>query len=89
MRLINHKDFEPGPFNLGRLGPVVGVIACLWITFITASLLKLCSRRSLLRQCRGAHPSAASPMVARVFDVSLRPATLHCNMLMILLGMGA
>ncbi len=24
MRLINHKDFEPGPFNLGKFGPIVG-----------------------------------------------------------------
>ncbi|CAL5228608.1 g11771 [Coccomyxa viridis] len=23
MRLINHKDFEPGPFNLGKFGPIM------------------------------------------------------------------
>lgn len=35
MRLINHKDFEPGPFNLGMFGPLIGTIACLWVAFLT------------------------------------------------------
>ncbi len=38
MRLINHKDFEPGPFNLGKFGPIVAVIAVLWVVFLTVSM---------------------------------------------------
>ena len=38
MRLINHKDFEPGPFNLGKFGPLIGTIACLWVAFLTVSV---------------------------------------------------
>lgn len=35
MRLLNAKDFEPGPFNLGRFGPFIATIAILWVCFIT------------------------------------------------------
>ena len=35
MRLINGKRFEPGPFNLGRYGPVIGSVAVMWVIFIT------------------------------------------------------
>ncbi len=57
MRLINHKDFEPGPFNLGKFGPIVGIIACLWITFITVSpkvsfaLLKMSTLQGITPVC--------------------------------------
>ena len=55
MRLINHKDFEPGPFNLGKFGPITGIIACLWITFITVSLKASCSAFAICSLVKGAH----------------------------------
>ncbi|CAK0783725.1 hypothetical protein CVIRNUC_006924 [Coccomyxa viridis] len=39
MRLINGKRFEPGPFNLGRYGPVIGSVAVMWVIFITAAFV--------------------------------------------------
>jgi len=44
MRLINHKDFEPGPFNLGKFGPIVAIIAVLWVVFLTVSMKALLTR---------------------------------------------
>ncbi|KAK9918140.1 hypothetical protein WJX75_001594 [Coccomyxa subellipsoidea] len=35
VRLFNAKDFQPGPFNLGWLGPIIATIAILWVSFIT------------------------------------------------------
>lgn len=37
MRLINSKNFVRGPFSLGFMSPIIGVIAVLWICFITVS----------------------------------------------------
>lgn len=41
MRLINGKRFEPGPFNLGRYGPVIGSVAVMWVIFITVRACSL------------------------------------------------
>lgn len=46
VRLLNAKDFEPGPFNLGRFGPVIATIAVLWVGFITVRALSLDSYHS-------------------------------------------
>lgn len=35
IRLINNKNFEPGPFCLGALGVVISWIAVIWVCFIT------------------------------------------------------
>jgi hypothetical protein len=42
IRLLNVKEFEPGPFNLGRAGPVIATIACLWVGFITVRMFVTC-----------------------------------------------
>ena len=36
IRLLNNKNFQPGPFYLGTAGIVIGWIAVGWVTFITA-----------------------------------------------------
>ncbi|CAL5221654.1 g3881 [Coccomyxa viridis] len=36
IRLLNNKEFQPGPFYLGKAGIVIGWIAVGWVTFITA-----------------------------------------------------
>ena len=36
IRLLNNKEFQPGPFYLGSLGLVIGWIAVAWVVFITA-----------------------------------------------------
>ena len=36
IRLLNNKQFQPGPFNLGKIGLVIGWIAVGWVVFITA-----------------------------------------------------
>ncbi|EIE25067.1 amino acid transporter [Coccomyxa subellipsoidea C-169] len=33
LRLIFHKNFNPGPFKLGRAQPLINVIAISWLTF--------------------------------------------------------
>ena len=37
IRLLNAKDFQPGPFSMGRAGPVVATIAVCWVGFCTVS----------------------------------------------------
>ncbi len=41
VRLLNAKDFQPGPFSLGRFGPVIATIAVLWVGFITVRFISL------------------------------------------------
>ncbi|CAK0780294.1 hypothetical protein CVIRNUC_005001 [Coccomyxa viridis] len=36
IRLLNNKQFQPGPFHLGKIGLVIGWIAVGWVVFITA-----------------------------------------------------
>ena len=36
IRLLNNKNFQPGPFYLGTAGIVIGWIAVGWVTLITA-----------------------------------------------------
>ena len=37
-RVVRQEHFVRGPFNLGRWGGLVGLIACLWIGFVTIVL---------------------------------------------------
>ena len=37
LRLIFHKNFNPGPFKLGRAQPLINVIAISWLTFCVVS----------------------------------------------------
>ncbi|ORX49915.1 amino acid transporter [Hesseltinella vesiculosa] len=34
-KLLNQKQFRPGPLHLGKFSPIVGSIALIWILFIT------------------------------------------------------
>lgn len=36
IRLLNNKQFQPGPFYLGKIGIVIGWIAVGWVCLITA-----------------------------------------------------
>ena len=36
IRLLNNKNFQPGPFYLGKAGIIIGWIAVGWVTLITA-----------------------------------------------------
>ena len=36
IRLLNNKQFQPGPFHLGSIGIVIGWIAVGWVCLITA-----------------------------------------------------
>ncbi len=35
IRLLNHKDFVPGPFSLGAASPFISTTAVTWVAFIT------------------------------------------------------
>jgi hypothetical protein len=35
IRLVNSKNFEPGPVNLGKWGKINAFIAVSWVCFIT------------------------------------------------------
>lgn len=35
IKLLNAKDFQPGPFSMGRFSTPVNVIACCWVAFCT------------------------------------------------------
>ena len=41
VRLLNNKNFEPGPFYFGKVGLIIGYIGVAWVLVITVSLLHL------------------------------------------------
>jgi hypothetical protein len=35
IKLLNSKDFQPGPFSMGRFSIPINIIACCWVAFCT------------------------------------------------------
>jgi hypothetical protein len=35
IKLLNAKDFQPGPFSMGRFSTPVNILACCWVAFCT------------------------------------------------------